>query len=727
MQTDASLAANSRLRLRGDLNTLQQPVGFSSRWIVKDPWTLSHFEFTEDEWFLLQQLDGQSTLQDIQARYQQRFAPQEISLQRMRQFFATGYKAGLVLTDGAGLSERRHRTTRQRILRAPLGVLNLRFTAGDAQPWLDRLRPLGNLLFHPLFAGCWLVALVAGLLLAVGRVPQIVAQLPTWSTFFSGSNLWLLGLSWLLVKLVHELAHGLACRKFGGECHEFGVQLVVCFPLAYCDVSDAWMIPSKWQRMLVSAAGIYVELLLATLGMYLWAFSEPGLGHSLLFNLIILCSVNTLLFNANPLLKFDGYYILSDWLEIPNLQTQAQAALWWPLQNWLVPHSTTQPRLDGNRWGLALFGVLAFCYRLFVMGVIAWTIYQFLAPAHLTPLADMVVLLMLLSLLAPAVVWSSRITLHPLLRTMVRQGRLVGLVLAGVLVVGAILFWPWQRRLEAPLFLRLQDAAYVYATVPGQLVSHLEPGQAVGQGGVVAKLANLELERRALEFRSRYEELTQELATFEVQVIQSPQRAADLAATQAAIRQAQQQWLAAQEDQRDLTITAPRAGAFLPARYRPPASTAAALPLWDGTPLESRNAHCYVEPGDLLGVVGDPTALQAVLLVSQDDIERITPGAPVSIRLEHTPGRCWQGQVTQVSRNAISKIPAAFLSGDAIAVDQGDRPAATHYFVEVDFVQPPAGALPESRGQAKVVVSTSTLGREWLRRLQQIFYFEFLR
>ena len=132
---------------------------------------------------------------------------------------------------------------------------------------------------------------------------------------------------WALSKILHEFGHGLSCKRYGGECHEMGFMFLVFTPCLYCNVSDSWMLPNKWHRVFIGAAGMYVELILASIATYLWWFSEPGMFNFLCLSVMFICSVSTVVFNGNPLLRFDGYYILMDILEIPNLRQKATEIL----------------------------------------------------------------------------------------------------------------------------------------------------------------------------------------------------------------------------------------------------------------------------------------------------------------------------------------------------------------------------------------------------------------
>src|SRR5262249_10525062 len=155
------------------------------------------------------------------------------------------------------------------------------------------------------------------LLLAITHFSQLCARLPGASHFFSLATITHLWIAVAVVKVLHELGHGLSCKAFGGEVHEMGFMLLCLAPCLYCDVSDSWTISGKWRRMFVGFAGMYVELLIAATATFLWWFTADSmLINRLCLSLMIVCSVNTLMLNGNPLLRYDGYYVLSDWLEM---------------------------------------------------------------------------------------------------------------------------------------------------------------------------------------------------------------------------------------------------------------------------------------------------------------------------------------------------------------------------------------------------------------------------
>ncbi|XOV75159.1 MAG: hypothetical protein ACFHWZ_17210 [Phycisphaerales bacterium] len=182
----------------------------------------------------------------------------------------------------------------------------------------------------------WLVLLITALL-AVGRRAGEFVEAST--QVLAPANLgWLIG-SFILIKLAHELGHGFACKVLGkrerstgaaGECHELGVLLIVLLPIPYVDASSSWTLRSRWRRIIVNGAGMYFEVAIASVAALVWASTGVGSQvNTLAYNAVLLAGVTTILFNANPLLRYDGYYILSDLFEAPNLYQRSRDAIYY--------------------------------------------------------------------------------------------------------------------------------------------------------------------------------------------------------------------------------------------------------------------------------------------------------------------------------------------------------------------------------------------------------------
>ncbi|MDX1402539.1 MAG: hypothetical protein R3245_11505, partial [Kiloniellales bacterium] len=185
-------------------------------------------------------------------------------------------------------------------------------------------------------------------------------------------SLLILFLTYPCVKAIHELGHGYAIKRWGGEVHELGVMFLVFVPVPYVDASASSAFQGKWQRALVGAAGIMVEGFLASVALFVWLNSEPGLLRAFAFNVMLIGGVSTILFNGNPLLRFDGYYVLADILEIPNLGPRSQRYLGYLIQRYLFgAQEAVSPanEVSERKW-LAFYAVAAFAYRIFIMTVI---------------------------------------------------------------------------------------------------------------------------------------------------------------------------------------------------------------------------------------------------------------------------------------------------------------------------------------------------------------------
>ncbi len=206
---------------------------------------------------------------------------------------------------------------------------------------------------------------IAAITLVLVNYQEFKGKLPTFQQFFQAKNWIWLGLTMAAVKVCHEFGHGLSCKKFGGECHEMGFMMLVFTPCLYCNVSDSWMLPNKWQRVFIGAAGMYVELILASIATFLWWFSEDdSMFKFLCLSVMFICSVSTVVFNGNPLLRFDGYYIIMDILEIPtsakgNRNSEAMVS-----ESLFGARVAGQPFLpQRNRFLFAVYTVASFIYR----------------------------------------------------------------------------------------------------------------------------------------------------------------------------------------------------------------------------------------------------------------------------------------------------------------------------------------------------------------------------
>ena len=344
------------LRTRADLlATRVESVG-ATTWVVKDPLTLEHFQFSAEEYALLDWLREPTTIAELQRLFNQRFSPQTITPHSIWDFLSRLHGSGLLISASTGqgqeLLARRDRDLVRRWAFSWSGLLGIRFRGVDPDRFLTAVRSSCNWLFSPAIALASLAVVLYAISILIGHFDEFRHRLPEISALVDWRNL-----PWLLVaigtvKILHELGHALACKHFGGEVHELGFMLLVFAPCLYCDVSDAWRLPNKWRRIAISAAGVIVELVLAAVATIVWWHAQPGIVQLVALNVMLICTINTLLINGNPLMRYDGYYICSDLVEVPNLwqRSRERCDIFGRNGCWVSLRTTTRccPPLSGR-------------------------------------------------------------------------------------------------------------------------------------------------------------------------------------------------------------------------------------------------------------------------------------------------------------------------------------------------------------------------------------------
>ena len=273
---------------------------------------------------------------------------------------------------------------------------------------------------------------------------------------------------------------------------------LVLTPALYCDVTDSWLLPNKWKRIWISAAGIYVECFLASIATFVWWYSTPGLLNSLAMATMFICSVNTIMFNANPLLRYDGYYVMADWLEIPNLRIKSTQFFAYLIQEKVlgleIPVQSYMPR--SRRMLFVTYSVASYIYRWFVTFAILWFLSQVLKPYKLESVSYLLATGALVPLLGMPVYQIGKFLRTPGRMRKVKKARAAAFAAAAIALVCGILLIPTPLRIDGTLVLKLAKPDEVYAEVEGQLVElNVKDGDWVKKDTVIAKLANPQKEK----------------------------------------------------------------------------------------------------------------------------------------------------------------------------------------------------------------------------------------
>ncbi len=692
------------LRARGDLEHVSVTYSGQAAYVVRDPLTLELFHLTAEEHFLLQSLQQPVSLSQLRRDFQQRFAPRCVSHEALQQGVNQLHLQGLLLSEASAQGDelfcRGRRRARGERMQSLLRLLSYRLGSIDATRLVDGLHARVRWIFSPVCLAVLFAAMFYALWLLLGHGSEMIAQLPSIDEL-ARPRVWLLWITTIVVvKVVHELAHAVTCRHMGGRCHEIGVLLLAGVPCLYCDVSDVWRLPNKWQRIAVSAAGVIVEFAIALVALIVWWHTPSGLLHTWALSLVVVCSVGTLLINANPLLRYDGYYVLSDLVEVPNLAGRARGLLPGAVRNWLLGQSQTTDELLSarQRCGLILYALLATAYLTTVLLSIFVVLLAWARPYRLENLVYTLGVVAMIGMVAGPLTAFWRMASNPAVRYRVRRAR-AGLLAAAIsAMVIAVLYWPVSHSVRGSVVLVPAHGQVVYATVAGELRQGIAPGTIVAKGEIVAKLIDPSIESNLAKQTGEYE--VRRVHVEQLRTMRAWDHAASsrLPTARAALVDAEAQLSEYDRHAEELTITAPIAGTII-APPEQSTSTDDRLPTWTGSPLDERNLGCWIEPGTVLCSIGDPRRLAALVAVDQADIPEVCVGQRVRIVLDAAPGRVLEGEVTQVARRAAQRLATNS------AIDPGK-----YHLVEVRLDVQDSRQLVGARGSAKITATSRTLG-----------------
>lgn len=716
--SQANWLTQGRLRARRDL--LLTASGDAT--VVKDPLSLEYFRLGDREGFLLRTLRDPMTVAELTRRFQRQFPNERATGAQVLGFCASLYDCSLLMSDAA--TEPRKPSGKAPWYATLVSPLAIRLPGVDPTPLLGVLRPLGSLLFNrAFFMTLLLAALVVGVGL-LGRAEELSLELQRMLDLFSPMHATMAVLAVVVVKAWHELGHAIACRRMGAECHEVGVLLLAFLPCLYCDVSDAWSLSSRWRRAVVALGGVYFELMLAIAAGGAWLVLAPGPLRVLSLYVVVVASVSTLLINLNPLMRYDGYYLLADAWGVANLHAQSREALWGPLRRWVRGDHSPAESLDASPRVLAAFGLASIVYGWFILALILWGLHHALSAAGFRAVGDLLVALSMGGLAFVGVRWFGglvpRMAGGRSLKAFVRFGVVAALA---ALVLYSVASWPIDQTLYSVC--RVENAAFadVVARSPGLLKPQVRYGDIVKAGDLVAELEDTSENLRRLELLEREAELAAEITGLRTRSQRDAKLLAEIARLEPTLAEVRRQLRSHDELTERRRLRAPIAG-----RIDPPVKLAADnagetktgdLPTWSGAPLDPPNDGCWLDSGEAVcRIAGD--GLRVVLLLSENDSGLVRVGDPVRIALDRAPARMLAGQVDGV---ALAAADEAIGDQERMLEKSLRSPLqkGAAYRLSVELLVDPSPELqPGAIGQARVVTGRETLGGwayRWLRRL----------
>ena len=725
------------LRRRGDLVVNRQVYQGQAWWVVKDPISLHYFRFRPEEYALLDMLDGRTSLEDLKEQFEARFPPRRITVDELSRFIATLHRSGLVIGDRAGQGPQLFERRRQRIWREWMAwlanIMSMRFRGIDPDWLLERLDPWFGWLFSPPAIVAALVFVASALLLVLVNFDIFRSKLPEFHQFFAAGNWLYLGAALAVTKVLHEFGHGLSCKHYGGECHEMGAMLLVFTPCLYCDVSDSWMLPSKWKRAAIGAAGMYVEVIIASIATYLWWNSHPGTFNQLCLDVMFVSSVSTILFNANPLLRYDGYYILSDVLEIPNLRQKANTILQRIASRWCLGiKQQDDPFLPQRKLGLfALYAVASSLYGWVVTASIFLFVWNVFKPYRLEVLGQ---------ILAFGAVWG--LVIRPLQgiikffkvpgrRDEVKSTNMAVTAVAAAVVLGSIALIPLPQRVWCATELRPRGEEMVYVPVPGRLERlAVKAGAVVKKGDELARLVNVDLDLEIADLEGKAKQYESRLKSLERERFSDPAAGLEIGTVKESLASIRDQLDRKMKDRRELVLLAPRDGVVMPPMsLKSQGEQGGKLPAWSGNAISDRNLGAIFQEGTVLCMVGEPERFEAVMVVDQTEVEFVTEGQPVDLKLNSFPWQTFRGKVDQIAETHIEagSERLSVKAGGSVPTETDpsgrEIPISTSYEALMTLDDADAVFTPGMRGTARIQVGSRTVGQWLLRLLWQTFNF----
>lgn len=681
----------------------------NERWyLLQDNSNGRFHRLSPSAYLLLCLMDGHKTLQqilDAAAKPELYDHPEEVpSKEELTHLLQYLHVADLLLCDlppnTQELFTRQQQKAKQRWINLLVNPLTWKITLGNPDKILTWMMPLARLISTRTMGVIWLAIVGYALLQAGNHWSQLTSgQL---DRILSPGNLLLLWFTYPLLKLIHELGHGLFTKAWGGNVNEWGLVFVLGTPMPYVDASAATAFHSKAQRIMVSAAGMAVEIFLAALSLLLWLQLEPGLGRDILYNIMIIGGVSTLFFNGNPLMRFDGYHIFTDLLDLPNLASRANQQL-----SYLVRHyaygvkglfATAVSRLEG--WLLVGYSLASFVYRLSILVFIIVLITGYFPELGLL-VGAWLISFQLLWPFAKYLVFL--VKGKPLAQTRKRALTVSSAAAAVVLLFFVAIPLPMSTSAEGVLW--LPDDARVKVDSSGEVVQVLvADGATVSQGQPLLQLINpsllaeLAFKQASLrEYDARYQQAwaddraQAQLLTEDIKSIKD-----------------EIEFLQKRVD--NLMVRSPSAGYFRIASSH-------------------ELVGSYFKQGESLGIIDKVDAVRIRAAVTQQEIGLVREAVvSVEVKLAANPSQLLDAKVSQQVPAATVILPSAALGaqgGGRLAVDSahadGTHVADNVFLVDLSIPNYQQQGRYGERAYVKFIHPAKPLAVQLYRAIQQIF------
>lgn len=686
-------------KVRADLQLVRRD---DQEWIVRDPMALTSTLLSEIECFILRQLTGRTTRRKLLEQVRQECGDPSVSEHDLDDILLQFRQQQLIQPAVSGLSGPSvigtHQSLPGQTVRTIARCLRFQIPLADPAPWLNACRPF---LHHPALRQLIAVAIVAAgvlIITLIARLGTFVDSLPAPAEFFGPANAVLLLSAFVMVKLLHEAGHMLTAGYYGVECHEAGLMFLFMTPVMYTDVSDASRLPSR-QRATVAAAGILVELLIAAGAFLLWWIAAPGLVRSLMANIVCICTLGTVLFNGNPLLRYDGYFVLSDLAKIPNLGDlggrRVRQILEWCFTGTSLPEQRFRRLHWSQQWLVTVWGFCSVIWRV----LMAVTLLRWLPGLFELWGLRSAGMLLTFALIVPLAIPVLNTVLGIMAISLRANGRMPYRPIAVTALLMVLFLIPLPRSVVIPATLE-PDGLPHYLTIPGRLAASANYGTDAGVDSPLATFQSDELQRQRVQLAGEVQELTAILRAIEIQ--NDARTLLALPATRESLLHATSRLTDIDTELQRLTIVTATAGQLIPPRPIPPVDERESLTGWHGVPLSGKNSGAWMDAGTSLGVMTSGKTARLRLAVSDRDLPQIREGQQLEFMFLGAEGPRLDGKLLSVSALPMRE-PFQELIAEGLVPPISTNGNNISRYQAVGEVNLPAGGLVRGYYQAGLV------------------------
>ena len=676
--------------------------------ILEDKSSGRHHRFNAAAFRVIGLLDGERTVNEAWQLVSNQlgdFAPtQDEVIQLLGQLHSADLLQSNVAMDIEELFHRQEQHKSLKIKQSFSNPLSQKFPLWDPDDFLDRHLPKVSWLFNWAIALAWLLVVLLASLLAAMHWHELGNQIVLNS--LSPYNLTILFLLYPVIKILHELGHAFTAKLEGGEVHELGLIFMMFIPIPYINVSTVTNFRNKYKRMLVGAAGIIVELFLAALALVVWLITEPGIVRDIAFNIMLIGGVSSLFFNGNPLLKYDGYYVLADAIDIPNL-FQRSAKYWGYLsQRYLfgLKQLASPAYTPWESVWFILYSIMSITYRMALL----WFIIVYVTDKFFALGVVLALWVVIAQILLPLFNMVHFIVASPSIQK--KRYRVISScsALLSILIM-TIFMVPFPSYTLAEGIVWLPDNAQLRVESDGfsgplltSTNSHIESGISILQLEDPFLQTQVEIQQAKLkELEANYRaEKFNDLVKAQIVKEQMPAAQAELAH--------------AQKNVRSMQVKSATQGQLL-------------IPNADDLPGQ------FVKQGDLIGYVINNSLPIVRTVVTQRDIGKLQADTDrVQIRLANHLGQVIPARIIRVTPEAINRLPSAALATSAggkmiLAPDRTEDLVTLEKFflVDVEFTPLDPNILIGTRTYVRFDHGGKTLAKQWYRSLRQLFLRQF--